>query len=165
KPVFFAMQSSQVSNIIDDITSLRYVEKFLPGHSKDLPTLATIGLTDPRAVVTLTSKTGAVTVKVGSRAVGGHGYVMVKGSHYVYVVSSKLHKQILDHSAKDWRKTSITAPKASAASFVSLQRAKNSVILNKYKGRWYIGKKENQRASKDNISSLLKSLSSLYIDK
>lgn len=165
RPVVFAVQSYQASNIIKDIASLRYVEKFIPGQNKNMPTLKAVGLKNPKAIVTLTSNTGSVTIKIGTHPIGGHGYVMIKGDKHVYVVSDALHKKILDHSAKDWRKTAITAPKASAASFVSLQRDKNSVVLNKYKGRWYIGKKDNQRASKETISTLLNSLGRVYIDK
>lgn len=164
KPVHFPVNSYSAQHIARDALSLRYVQRFTPGAS-GTPSLKDVGLNPAQATVTLSGKAGELTIDVGTPSIGGKGYVAIKGDKHVYAVADTLQNDVLNHSDHDWRTKSLSVPKASAANEIILRRGHQTIDLNKLHGNWFLGQKDNQRASGKKVASLLKAINDTSIQK
>jgi hypothetical protein len=151
KPVRFPLNNSNIQSLIGDATGLRYAQRFAAGSS-EAPALDSARLDPPRAKLRLSGDDQSLTLKLGDQYVAGSAYAMTEAGDTVYVVNPTVHETVFDNTVADWRKTSISAPKASAAKRVTLQQADQTIELTKRDGDWYLGPR--QRASSEAVSSL-----------
>jgi len=149
-PVRFPLQTSAVDNVINTALSLRYMQQFTPGGER--PTLEQAALGPARATLTLQGAEKSVTLKLGDQYGGGHAYLARNGGESIYVVDNALHQKVLEDSVRDWRETSLTGLKASAADRVTMKGDERSLELVKRDGQWYLG--EGERGAEDAVSQV-----------
>lgn len=166
-PVEFPLQTWPTQQLGDDAAKLRHVEKLNPAR-KSTPTLADIGLSPPKAVVTFyfddTGTNSTQTIKLGQRlTLGGRGYVMVNDDPHLYVVNDDLHKHVLGKKINDLRKKSLEAPTPGKADRVTLRRGDLAIDMIKADTKWAFSSPHSGRVDTEAVKNLLNDISGIYI--
>lgn len=166
-PVRFPLNDYRPKQVIDGAAALTFVGKFTPGEGEQ-PSLADVALDQPRATVTLTTKDGSRTIKLGKTSSGSRGYAMLPDDGAVYVVNDALHQAVLTGQPSDWRKRSFEAPTVEQLERVVLQRSGptgGTHTAQKIDGKWYLDEAATQRLSEEKVRSLVQDVGGFYISE
>lgn len=156
EPVTFPLREHEVTQLLSAAAELRYTQLLAP--EVDGPSAAEAGLEPPRVTLTLDDGEHARELRLGRRAPGGHGYLMLDDHPEIHLVDDALHAHVLDQTVRDWRRREIETPAAAAVERLSIAGADRAVELHKDTGRWYLDPERSQRASESAVEALTEAL-------
>ena len=148
QPVNFPLNEHSVREIIENFATLRYSQRLTsaspgtPGKSNTtkLPSMESVSLEPGEAEITALwgkEPTQSKTVVLGSKAVGGRGYVRVHGEDkHFYVVNDTLHRNVVEAKLSQWRKRTLEAPTRGQANRVTLDHSWTRTIHRRHPNRW-----------------------------
>ncbi|HVP13026.1 MAG TPA: DUF4340 domain-containing protein [Phycisphaerae bacterium] len=163
-PIEWPADDAGVNNDATKIKSLTYVKTY-PKGDPDRPTNEQTSLEAPLKIVKLTDKDGkSYVIKIGAtQALSKRTYVQREGSDTIYLVDGDLAAD-LRKSLSDYRSKRIAEFNQADAVRVEVTGDRQYTLV-KSDGRWTIDSPVKGRADVAKISSMLKALSGLSVQK
>ncbi len=150
RPLAAPADSFEVDTLVEGLTSILVEKEVAEGGE-----LARFGLGEPSLTVEFTSKSGQMSLLVGSSAPVGNGRYVMRGREKKVLLVKGSSLKPLEKSLYQLRDKSLFTLKPDEVERLSIERGKVSLDLVKGKGGWSAPEIEGLRVSEQKVSDVL----------